>query len=221
MSSGDSRGKRDVRRLTGALAAVTVALTLAGGCSSDDPPSGAGRAAGYLNAVDRVVLEAERGGASTEQLDILRRRAATSELPFEDYERAVRSALTCVQKAGVEVEGPRVAERQGLKVLTYGTGTSGRTQGTTTDVAHECFLRNSWWVELEYERTPAAISAKFKHFAPYRAPLVACLTRYRVRATMGEQPAELFRKAEVLLQRRASADCLTESGFPVEAGYSW
>lgn len=202
------------RRVGAALVGALALLVLSSGCTPSEPKSspsveGDGGEGGEAAGSGGIVEEARNRGASDEQIAVLER----GEVAFADYDAAVGRTLACLREAGIDVVGGEVSEARGFPEIDYSfAGSSpGRTDDQTLALADECIYTHSFFVEMAYQTSPAAIEAQDARFEPYRAAIVEC-----IRANGGDVEDDADRE-QVLLAVFAvqdeGVDCLAESGF--------
>ena len=148
--------------------------------------------------------------ASEEQLAILE----DGEVTFEEYAVAVGRSLSCMEAAGITVEGPTKTDERGFTELRYSHNASspGRTDDETLAVADACLHEHSMVVEMMYQTSDHAVEAQDALFEEKRDALVACLEDNGSEIDPDASRNEVT-LAAVHLFVDGGADCLTEAGL--------
>lgn len=156
--------------------------------------------------------EAEAGGASQEQLDVIDKG---SDVSFSDYEQAVNRTISCMTDAGIDVIGNDVADYRGLPEIRYSFAASsdGRTDEETLKVADACMYTHSYWIEALYQSSPSSVQAIEARFAPYREPLTACIEEQGAEVEANLNRDELLTLSYDTLDR-TGIDCVKTVGVP-------
>lgn len=200
-----------MRGRTGRFATVVLATAiLLVGCTGSAEPDSDGDQT--ESPPESVRAEAEAGGASQEQLDVIDKGA---EVSFSDYEQAVNRTISCMKEAGIDVIGNEVADYRGFPEVRYSFAASsdGRSDEETLKVADACMYTHSYWVEALYQSSPSSVEAVEARFAPYREALITCLEE------QGAEPEASINRDELLALSyetldRTGVDCVKTVGVP-------
>lgn len=196
-----------MRRVVVGIAASAILLV---GCGSAGEPKPTDEQ--QIGGPESVLEEAEAGGASQDQLEVI---STGPEITFTDYEQAVSRSVSCMKDAGIDVIGSDVRDYRGFPEIRYSfaAASEGRSDEETREVADACMNTHSRWIEMLYQTSPSSIEAVEARFAPYREALVGCLEEQGA-----ELEGDLIRDELVTLSydtlERTGVDCVQTVGVP-------
>lgn len=127
----------------------------------------------WSETLRKAKVAATSKGASPEQLAVI----ASGRVTFEDYEKAVRRTISCLESNGVTVVNKDVTRENGFPQILYSYSVSspGRTDQQTDDVSQSCINTHSLFIEGLYGDSPEVQAAMDRAFEGKRADVVACL----------------------------------------------
>lgn len=162
---------------------LLLTACLLGGCSQQEVPDAP--ASPSWDEVQQQLLDvASERGASAEQLEAM----SGETVEFADYKEAVDRTIGCLRDAGIGVIGDSVDYAHGYPQIlySYASRADGRSEAETDQVAQECIVRNSLFIESLYRETPTVQEALDVRFERARAEVEDCLERAG-RSVTGEE----------------------------------
>ncbi len=189
------------------LAAGVASLA---GCSA--APSGQTEAdLDFADMIGSTIQEAEAGGASDDQLAILREAQAAGVVSFEEAREAALAVIDCVENAGSEaVYGERTTD-EGLVLPQY-SWLSGTPQQEA--IGDACDTQEAFWVNGAYQMQPTSLALR-DAYLDRRMPVVrACLEDAGYAVDPVATTHEVLRQAlDVAIETEWAVDCLTEANI--------
>lgn len=169
-------GSRIVR-----AAGVTAVLAAFGGCAA----SGSRQSSGYSeyddpapfgDQVEAAIEEAEAGGASERQVDLLEAARDRGQVTVEMAREANRNYAACAQGAGLEVTLSESSRGVHWVDLFYATGVpAGDDEATAEAVMMACETAENSWVGFLYQTQPIALQATLDYLDQQAPILRSCL----------------------------------------------
>jgi hypothetical protein len=181
-----------------------VVVALGSGCASVPEPSPSGYEVTFITYIDYLIESATEQGASSTQLDILRKTRDIRDITFEDLDRATQDTFAYFESAGIEYSR---SVSEGLNAtITY----SFASPDGDSRVADSCILKYSEFIERDWTSRPAAFEPKNAYIITHRDELVACL-RERGADIDDDATADELRQAARLTEEEQEA---WEKGLP-------
>lgn len=170
-----------------------------------------------LKIVAAEVLErAQQAGASQTQLDIVAASATEgAPIEFADYEDAYFAFATCMESAGLVVDGPLMQQMHGQTLVNYGIGSSPEfTEQQMFEVHNRCRTEHFGFVDEVYQSQPAAEEYIHAAFEKLRPQLLECLRGYGASLPDNALPDEFSTaQLEVVSLHGEGADCFESTGL--------
>lgn len=184
-----------------------VVLLGVGGCSPVGQPPTPQTASPGVDL--ELVEQAHKADADPSQIAILEK----GEVSFADYEAATNRALACMRQAGIDVLGPEVTDRTGLRMLDYGWSSQvdGLSDEQGKQLGEGCLTRFSDFVDTQYQLQSSSVEAREQYFVKFRPAVVEC-----IRANGGTVEDEPTRDeamtASFPILDNSGVDCFEKSG---------
>lgn len=163
-----------------------------------------------------ILDRAEQAGASQDQLDIIAASAAEGRsIEFAEYEAAYFTFASCMEAAGLRVDGPLAQQIHGQTVLNYGIGSSPDfTEEQMFGVHDQCRNEHFGFIDEAYQSQPAAEEFIDATFDRLRPQLLECLRGYGARLPDDALPDEFSTaQREVVGLHGDKADCFEITGL--------
>ncbi len=188
--------------------AVAAGLLALSGCATD-PNWAASK--DFAEVIEPAIQEAEAGGASDAQLEILRQAQAAGKLSLEDDRAAARAMVACVEDAGSYALLSDKTTESGLILPVYNYAANTPEQEA---IGEACDTKEAFWVNMVYQTQPSSVQSK-DAYLNQQAPLVrACLEREGYATDPGDKTYDLLRQAlQVKTDTQSAVDCLTEANI--------
>lgn len=195
---------------------AAVALFVLAGCST--APGEAPQSPS--TSLARIVADAERGGSSQEQLDVLSEALKKGELSYEALTSLIVDFQECADGVGAEImvltphQEPWGLVSPHLAVLPH----DGVEQDEVLNAVDQCSLRTMGYAEAFYHGQPAALEAYDRYFDTHRDTLIACLAGHGLdmplESTIDEIVATLVEDRQ-LSSESGQAPCYTGESLAV------
>lgn len=191
-----------IRRTSSPLVSVTAAMTgclLLSGCSSfgggpaDGPDS---EVASFQDQVSVAIDEAEAGGASDQQLTILREAQTEGRVTFDHARMSILTTVECVEDGGGVATYYEDAHSSGMVIPTFileAKDDAGLDRfGPLID---ECGNLESYWVNKVYQLQPTSQEARDAYLETQAPVIRECLESHGHLTDPSATPIELVRQA--------------------------
>lgn len=200
-----------MRRIRASLAMIAVSICIASsGCSTSQSPDPENGPVPWETQLERTLEEAERQGASAEQVEIIR----SGNIDYATYESAVQKTIQCLRSSGIDVVNDGTSTENGYPEINYSYAASsdGRTEDQTDAISQQCIRSNSFFVEILYRQTPTVQEAIDNAFQPYREAAISCLRENGHEMDDYASRTDVERATGELLVN-GGPDCLHEVGY--------
>lgn len=190
---------------------AALALALLVGCTSDTGvPDDSGP---FADQIAAIIEQAEVGGASEAQLEILRHAQAQGEVSLEDARTGARAAVECMTEAGLSAIYSESNTESGLVLPGYAAAwTMG--DDATDALIQACDQQEGSWVNQLYQTQPSSMALQ-DAVNDKKDPLVrSCLEDNGYPTAEDASPSDVIAHAlSVESETLGAVDCLTEAGI--------
>jgi len=163
----------------------------------------------FEELIQNALVNAEAGGASQDQLDVLQAAQLSGEVTLEQARQAARATVACFGEAGLLGTFVESTEPSGLIVPGYTVGT----QSDDMTEIDRCDHENGFWVNQVYQLQPSSEQLRTDLFEAKADELRACLEDAGYATEPDATGAELARQASaVAADTSGEVDCMTIVG---------
>lgn len=203
-----------------AVALGSIALIALGGCSDNETPNtDPTDSQAFSEKVERVIAEAEAGGAGEAQLAILREAAAGGEITLGQAQDATRATIACFEMSGLAATYDLTTEESGLQIPSYGVQAEveGMTDQQVEQLIDKCDAEEGFWVNYLYQTQPASHQVRETHVRSRLPVLLECLREHGVEMDADDDIDEIVYAANQLLfdsiDSAEPINCMSEAGI--------
>lgn len=200
------------------VALGAMALGALSGCGAAEPSEG-NPTAEFSESIQRVIAEAEAGGANEAQLAILRDAAVTGEITLDQARDAMLATIACFEKAGLAATYELTTEESGLQIPGYGV--QAEVEGLTDDQVQQlidgCDNAESFWVNMLYQTQPTSHAVRQAHVRSRLPALLNCLSEHGVEVDADDDIDSILRASSQLMfdtiNSAEPVNCASEAGI--------
>jgi len=186
-----------------------VAVILLCGCSATAGPSADGTDPVFDELIQSALADAESGGASQDQLDVLQAAQRSGEVTLEQAREAARATVGCFVDAGLQGTFVETTEPSGLIVPGYTVGTRGDDMSQIDRCDHE----NGFWINQVYQLQPSSQQVSTEFYEEHADELRTCLEGAGYETEPDATGSDLAQQAgDVAAETAGEVDCMTVVG---------
>ena len=160
--------------------------------------------------ISRAIAGAEDAHASREQMSLLTDAAAGGEVTAEHVRQAARSAVDCMNTAGLNARYDESTVR-GLTLPAYVAELGTEEDGKLEAALDACDSQEYRWVSMVFQTQPISVAVQDAHYEQFIPVAQACLEQagYRVDATAPWAEVEVLMQ-QALQESGGAVNCFTD-----------
>lgn len=177
------------------VAVASAVLVTVVACASG-PSDGADDAREFAERIASAISDAEAGGASQNQLDILYEAQSAGYLTVDQARRATFADIDCIENAGGRASYVEQSDLSGLPVPnSILVAPNEEALAAMSSVAEECVKLESFWVNKVYQLQPLSQEVRDSYLEAQAPQIRACLEDHGYTVDASATPQDVLSQA--------------------------